>query len=57
MINYAEVLNLYGLCFKIGFDVDNDADNDSKIIFGIDYCGDPIFYDYWGNGMSFIGEL
>lgn len=57
MINYAGYLNLYGLSFKIGFDVDNDVDNDSKIIFGVDYCDMPVFYDYWGNGMSFIGEL
>lgn len=57
MINYAGYLNLYGLSFKIGFDVDNDADNDSKIIFGVDYCNDPVLYDYWGNQMSFVGEL
>jgi len=57
MINYCEYLNLYGLSFKIGFDVDNDAENDSKIIFGVDFCGMPVLYDYWGNSMSFIGEL
>ena len=57
MLNYCKYLNLYGLCFKIGFDNDNDADDDYKIIFGVDYCGSPIFYSYWDNDMSFIGEL
>lgn len=57
MLSYLEYLNFYGLVFKIGFDVDNDADNDFKIIFGVDYCSDPVIYDYWGNTMSFINEL
>lgn len=59
MINYAEYFNLYGLSFVIGFDRESDTewDSDFKIVLGVDYCGDPIFYDYWGNQMSFIGEL
>lgn len=56
MINYAEYLNLYGLSFKIGFDVDNDAE-DFKMVLGVDYCCDPVIYDYWGEQMSFIGTL
>lgn len=59
MINYAEYFNLYGLSFSIGFDREDDTewDNDFRIVLAVDYAGIPIVYDYWGNCMSFIGEL
>lgn len=59
MIGYLEYLNLYGLSFSIGFDRESDTevDIDFKIVLGIDYCGMPVFYSYWGNDISFIGEL
>ena len=59
MINYAEYWNLYGLSFKIGFDreADTECDSDFKMVFAVDYCGDPVVYDYWGTQMSFIGVL
>lgn len=59
MIGYFEYLNLYGLSFSIGFDreADIEFDKDSRIVLGVDYCGMPVVYDYWGNCMSFIGDL
>lgn len=57
MINYCEYLNLKGLSFKISFDTDNNAENDSKIILGVDYCEDPVLRDYWGNLEIFVGDL
>lgn len=57
MINYFEYLNLYGLSFNVSFDIDNDAENDSKMILGVDYCGDPVLRDYWGNLEIFVGDL
>lgn len=59
MLNYYEYLNLNGLSFKIGFDreTDTEFDSDFKIVFGVDYCDMPVFYDYWGQQMSFVGEL
>ncbi len=59
MINYAEYLNLVGLSFTIGFDreCDTEFDSEFKIVFGVDYCGMPVIYNYWGHQMSFIGDL
>lgn len=59
MINYLEILNLKGLSFVIGFDreTDTEFDSDFKNVFGVDYCGMVVLYDYWGNYISFIGEL
>lgn len=59
MINYCEYLNLYGLSFKIGFDrlADTETKEDFKLICAVDYCGDPVIYDYWGNLMSFVEVL
>lgn len=59
MIEYLEYLNLNGLTFSIGFDnpTDTEWDSDFKIVFAVDYCSIPVFYDYWGEQMSFIGEL
>lgn len=59
MINYMEYLNLKGLSFVIGFDreADTEWDTDFKIVFGVDYCGMVVLYDYWGTMMSFIGDL
>lgn len=59
MLNYFEYLNLKGLSFGLGFDRESDTEDDSdfRIVLSLDYCGSPIFYDYWGQQMSFIGEL
>lgn len=59
MLNYLEYLNLNGLSFKIGFDWEADIEwnNDCKIIWGIDYCGIIVLYNYWGTYVSFIGGL
>lgn len=59
MIGYLEYFNLYGLSFSIGFDreTNTEDDKDFKIVCAVDYCGMPIVYDYWGNVLSFIGEL
>lgn len=59
MLNYLEYFNLSGLSFSIGFDreADTEWDSDFKIVLAVDYCGMPVFYDYWGNGISFVGDL